>query len=95
VLRITDNGIGIPPEHHQKIFTPLFSTKTYGVGLGLPLVKRIVEQHHGRIEVASEWKKGTTVAIWLPLASSMTKIEHGPAIQTPPQSGSTEKRAAT
>ena len=67
VLKITDNGIGIPRENRDKIFTPLFSTKTYGVGLGLPLVKRIVEQHKGKIDVESEWKKGTTVTIWLPL----------------------------
>jgi signal transduction histidine kinase/purine-cytosine permease-like protein len=95
VLQITDNGIGIPPEQHQKIFTPLFSTKTYGVGLGLPLVKRIVEQHNGRIEVASEWKKGTTVTIWLPLPSSMKDIEHGPSVQTQRPSGATELGVAT
>jgi len=95
VLWITDNGIGIPPEHHQKIFTPLFSTKTYGVGLGLPLVKRIVEQHNGRINLSSEWKKGTTVTICLPLSSSMTDIEDGPSVQTPSPSGGTELGAAT
>jgi signal transduction histidine kinase/purine-cytosine permease-like protein len=67
MLRITDNGIGISRENRDKIFTPLFSTKAYGVGLGLPLVRRIVEQHKGRIDVESEWKKGTTVTIWLPL----------------------------
>jgi signal transduction histidine kinase len=67
VVRITDNGIGIPRENRDKIFTPLFSTKAYGVGLGLPLVKRIIEQHNGRIDVESEWKMGTTVTIWLPL----------------------------
>src|SRR3984893_6715523 len=95
VLRITDNGIVIPPEHQQKIFTPLFSTKTYGVGLGLPLVKRIVEQHNGRINLASEWKKGTTVTICLPLSSSMTDIEDGPSVQTASPSGGTELGAAT
>jgi signal transduction histidine kinase len=75
-LRITDDGIGIPDENRDKLFKPLFSTKAYGVGLGLPLVRRVVEQHHGRINVASQWKKGTTVIIQLPLALPVTAIEH-------------------
>ena len=85
-LRVTDNGIGIPAENRDKLFKPLFSTKTYGVGLGLPFVRRIVEQHHGRINVASEWKKGTTITIWLPLAPPMTDIEHKPSVEAPPPS---------
>jgi signal transduction histidine kinase/purine-cytosine permease-like protein len=91
VLRITDNGIGIPPENRGKIFMPLFSTKAYGVGLGLPLVRRIIEQHNGRIDVASECEKGTTVTIWLPLALPMTDIEHA---QIPAPSVVTEQGAA-
>jgi signal transduction histidine kinase/purine-cytosine permease-like protein len=75
-LRITDDGIGIPDENRDKLFKPLFSTKAYGVGLGLPLVRRVVEQHHGRINVASQWKKGTTVTIQLPLALPVAAIEH-------------------
>jgi signal transduction histidine kinase len=93
-LRIADNGIGIPTENRGKLFKPLFSTKAYGVGLGLPLVKRIVEQHNGRITVASQWKKGTTVTIWLPLASPMTDIQHQPSVQTPAPSAVTELDAA-
>jgi signal transduction histidine kinase/purine-cytosine permease-like protein len=93
-LRITDNGIGIPAENRDKLFKPLFSTKAYGVGLGLPLVRRIVEQHHGRINVASQWKRGTTVTIWLPLAPPVTGIEHEPSVQAPPPSGITELDAA-
>src|SRR5262249_17721807 len=94
-LRIADNGMGIRPENRGKIFKPLFSTKAYGVGLGLPLVKRIVEQHNGRINVASQWKTGTTVTIWLPLAPPMRHIQHKPGAQTPSSSDVTELGVAT
>jgi signal transduction histidine kinase len=89
-LRITDNGMGIRSENRDKLFKPLFSTKVYGVGLGLPLVKRVVEQHNGRINVASQWGQGTTITIWLPLASPMTDNEHQPSVQTPQRSSVTE-----
>jgi signal transduction histidine kinase/purine-cytosine permease-like protein len=89
-LRIADNGMGIRPENRGKLFKPLFSTKAYGVGLGLPLVKRIVEQHNGRIEVASQWGKGTTVIVWLPLAPPTAKHQHEPSAQTLPSSRVTE-----
>jgi len=68
VLAVTDNGAGIRADVRERIFTPLFSTKAFGVGLGMPLVKRIVERHHGTIEVTSAWGHGTTVTIRLPLA---------------------------
>lgn len=93
-MRITDNGIGIPAENRDKLFKPLFSTKAYGVGLGLPLVRRIVEQHHGRIDVASQWKTGTTITIWLPLAPAATGIEHEPSVQAPSPPRITELDAA-
>jgi signal transduction histidine kinase len=69
-LAVTDNGAGIRADARDKIFTPLFSTKAFGVGLGMPLVKRIVERHHGGIDVKSAWGEGTTVTLWLPLAKS-------------------------
>jgi signal transduction histidine kinase len=69
-LAVTDNGAGIRADARDKIFTPLFSTKAFGVGLGMPLVKRIVERHHGGINVKSAWGEGTTVTLWLPLAKS-------------------------
>jgi signal transduction histidine kinase len=52
------------------VFEPLFSTKSFGTGLGLPIVKQIVSQHRGSIEIASEPSKGTRVIIRLPLAAS-------------------------
>ncbi len=66
-LAIRDTGPGIPAEAQAKIFEPLYSTKTFGVGLGLPTVKQIVEQHGGGVEVTSEEGRGTRVLIWLPL----------------------------
>jgi signal transduction histidine kinase len=92
-LRIADNGIGISVENRGKLFKPLFSTKTYGVGLGLPLVRRIVEQHNGRISVASEWQKGTTVTIWLPLALPMPGVENRSGAAAQPRSGAAESDA--
>ena len=67
VLSVTDNGCGMPPNVRARMFDPLFSTKAFGVGLGMPLVKRIVEQHGGEVEVESELGRGTTVVMRLPL----------------------------
>jgi signal transduction histidine kinase len=67
VLRITDNGPGVSLENQGKIFEPLFSTKSFGVGLGLPIIKRIIEQHGGAIEVVSEPAESTSFIVRLPL----------------------------
>ncbi len=66
LIEIRDNGPGIPPEDLPRIFTPFFSRKATGSGLGLPISKQLVEQMNGRIEVESEVGHGTTVRIWLP-----------------------------
>jgi signal transduction histidine kinase len=65
-LTFEDTGPGIAPEVLPKVFEPLFSTKSFGTGLGLPTVRQIVEQHDGRVELASEPGKGTRVTIRLP-----------------------------
>ena len=64
---ISDTGSGIEKDILDKIFEPLFSTKGFGVGLGMPTVKQIMEQHGGGIEINSEKNKGTQVTLWLPL----------------------------
>ncbi len=67
VVAVNDSGRGIPPEHVQHIFRPFYTTKGNGTGLGLSLSRRIVEQHHGRIDVTSEIGKGTQFQVYLPL----------------------------
>ncbi|MFC1976554.1 sensor histidine kinase, partial [Chloroflexota bacterium] len=66
-LLITDTGPGIPPNVLSRIFEPLYSTKGFGVGLGLPVVKEIVKQHGGKIEIGSEIGVGTQAVVWLSL----------------------------
>ena len=61
-----DTGPGISPDVYEKIFEPLFSTKGFGIGLGLPVVKQIMEQHSGGVEIESEEDRGTRVCLWLP-----------------------------
>jgi len=69
-LSIADNGPGIATENLAKIFEPLFTTKTSGVGLGLPTVRTIVEQHGGTIDVESTVDAGTAFVVWLPRQSA-------------------------
>jgi PAS domain S-box-containing protein len=65
-IGIADNGPGIDPEILPRVFDPLFSTKSFGTGLGLPTVKQIVEQHGGAIEIASTVGRGTCALVTLP-----------------------------
>ena len=69
-ISVTDTGHGIPPEQMQKVFEPLYSTKGFGVGLGLPTVMQIMKMHGGGIEMESEPGVGTRAVLWLPLAST-------------------------
>ncbi len=66
-LSFTDTGVGMTPETMNKIWTPLFTTKTRGMGFGLAICKRIVEAHGGRISVASQLGKGTVFTLTFPL----------------------------
>ena len=66
-LSIQDSGIGIPGEDLNKLFDPFFSTKEGGIGLGLSIAHRIIDQHHGKIEVESAPGKGTLFTVWLPI----------------------------
>ncbi len=65
-VTISDTGIGIPKENMDKIFEPYFTTKRLGIGLGLSVTKRIIEEHSGKIEVESNGV-GTSVKVMLPV----------------------------
>jgi len=65
-LTVTDTGQGIPPEHLQSLFTPFFSTKEGGSGLGLTICRGFIEQHGGEISITSTVGHGTTCLIRLP-----------------------------
>ncbi len=66
-VSFTDTGVGIPEENRSKLFEPLFTTKSKGIGLGLAIIKNLVEQHGGTIEVESEIGKGSTFTVRLPM----------------------------
>lgn len=68
ILRVTDTGCGIPPEHQLRVFDAYFSTKRGGTGLGLAMARRIIREHNGTISLTSEPGKGTEFTIRLPLA---------------------------
>jgi len=67
-VQIEDNGMGIPPENLEKIYNPFFTTKTDGIGLGLAVVFRILEQHQAQINVESAVGLGTRFTITLPFS---------------------------
>jgi signal transduction histidine kinase len=67
-IETSDTGVGITPKDTGHIFEPGFSTKPRGSGLGLAIVKKVIDQHHGHIEVHSEPNVGTTFTIYLPAA---------------------------
>lgn len=69
-LIISDNGEGIAPENRQRVFEPYYSTKDGGTGLGLPIVKRIIEDHDGFIRALENEPKGTKMVIELPVITA-------------------------
>jgi two-component system sporulation sensor kinase A len=68
LLKISDTGRGMTIEQTDKVFEPFYTTKSTGLGLGMPFAKKIIEQHRGSIEVASRPGVGTEVEIKLPVA---------------------------
>jgi signal transduction histidine kinase len=64
---VTDNGPGISAENLAKIREPLFTTKNFGTGLGIPAVEQILEQHSGGLEITSVEGQGATFTLWLPV----------------------------
>ncbi len=65
-LSITDTGVGITNENLNQLFEPLFTTKAKGIGLGLAIIKTMIEGHGGRIDVQSEVGRGSTFTVYLP-----------------------------
>ncbi|HEY4329927.1 MAG TPA: ATP-binding protein [Phycisphaerae bacterium] len=84
-IEVQDNGVGIADKDKERIFEPFFSTKGQrGTGLGLAVTKKIVEEHHGRIELISKVGQGTTFRIMLPLNGGLTADQtHAPARSLP------------
>ena len=70
LLRISDEGVGIPPEIREKIFDLYFTTKTGGSGIGLAMTYRILQLHHGSVDVKSEVGRGTEFSLRIPLAAT-------------------------
>lgn len=66
VMRVKDTGIGIPEEVRDKLFTPLFTTKSKGQGFGLAVVKRLTEALNGTVAFESVQGTGTTFVVRLP-----------------------------
>jgi signal transduction histidine kinase len=66
VVEVEDHGKGMTPEEAAQAFQPFFSTKAHGTGLGLPIARQIVEQHHGRLSLRSTPGVGTCVQVELP-----------------------------
>lgn len=65
-IAVRDTGSGIPPDHMKRLFEPLFTTKTTGIGLGLAVSQKLARANGGRIEVQSEAGKGSTFTLFLP-----------------------------
>ncbi len=70
VASVTDTGTGIPPENLEKVFQPLFTTKTRGIGLGLAVSRRLAEANGGTLRVASRMGEGSTFSVAFPTNGS-------------------------
>jgi signal transduction histidine kinase len=68
-IKVGDEGEGISPQNLENIFNPFFTTKSDGVGLGLAIVSKIIDEHHSKITASSVQGKGTTFQICLPAAA--------------------------
>ena len=74
-IRVRDTGPGVPPGLLEKVFEPLYSTKASGVGLGLTIVRQIMRQHAGDVEIESPEGEGTSVTLWLPRGQQEVQVE--------------------
>ena len=76
VIAISDTGVAIPESAREQIFEPYYSTKETGIGLGLPLVRKIIEEHGGNIEVTSGQGVGSTFVVTLPSGSQPRRVDN-------------------
>lgn len=85
VVKVIDNGKGIPPENLKKIFDPFFTTKPVGqgTGLGLSIAYKIIEKHGGKIDVQSQVGRGTEFTILLPISSASPALSAKQTIGSP------------
>src|SRR6478609_9300022 len=70
IISIKDNGTGIEPEHIDNIFEPKFTTKNSGMGLGLGIIKNIIENYNGTITFETKFGRGTIFIVTLPIINS-------------------------
>jgi signal transduction histidine kinase len=70
IVRVQDNGPGVPPDLVDRIFNPFFTTKAQGSGLGLAIVRKIIDAHDGRIDISSSPETGTRFTVTLPISGS-------------------------
>jgi signal transduction histidine kinase len=66
-LRVADNGPGMAPDVLARIREPLYTTKSFGTGLGIPAIEQIAMQHGGRLDVATDVGIGSKFTLWLPM----------------------------
>jgi two-component system nitrogen regulation sensor histidine kinase NtrY len=72
---VSDSGPGIKPEDKDKLFLPYFSTKTTGMGLGLPIVHEIITEHGGAVWVEDNHPRGSRFVVELPVARLSAAVE--------------------
>jgi two-component system, NtrC family, sensor kinase len=78
-LRVADNGTGIPEDVLARIREPLFTTKSFGTGLGVPAIEQIAVQHGGRLDIQSKLGLGSRFTVWLPLNNTQQKPKEAAA----------------
>jgi two-component system sensor histidine kinase HydH len=83
-VRFRDTGVGIPPGDLKNMFVPFFTTKEKGTGLGLPISRRIAENHGGTIEVRSKQGAGSTFTVLLPIEADVYASYAGTQKRPPP-----------
>ena len=66
-ISVRDNGMGMKKEDLDRVFEHFHSTKSYGLGMGVPIIKKLAEKHHGTVDIKSQEGKGTTIVVSLPL----------------------------